>query len=114
MVRELDPGRLFRRVGTGAVIVLLVLCYWNTDAWIARKNIDRLAVTGKLDARYLVRDLSLNAVLLERYADAAPERLQRLAARAERYCVVGATLREGATLSTDIAARDADGGSGIE
>jgi hypothetical protein len=62
VVRELDPGRLFRRVGTGAVIVLLVLCYWNTDAWIARKNIDRLAVTGKLDARYLVRDLSLNAV----------------------------------------------------
>ena len=47
-------------------------------------------------------------------ADAAPDRLQRLAARAERYCVVSATLREGTTLSTDIAARDADGGSGIE
>jgi uncharacterized OsmC-like protein len=47
-------------------------------------------------------------------ADAAPDRLQRLAARAERYCVVGATLREGTTLSTDIAARDGDGGSGIE
>jgi uncharacterized OsmC-like protein len=47
-------------------------------------------------------------------ADAAPDRLQRLATRAERYCVVGATLREGATLSTDIAARGADGGSGIE
>src|ERR671921_3018779 len=39
-------------------------------------------------------------------ADAAPERLQRLAARAERYCVVGATLREGTSLSTDIAPRD--------
>src|SRR4051794_40038619 len=36
-------------------------------------------------------------------ADAAPDRLQRLAARAERYCVVGATLREGTSLSTDIA-----------
>jgi uncharacterized OsmC-like protein len=47
-------------------------------------------------------------------ADAAPDRLQRLAARAERYCVVGATLREGTILSTDIAARDADGGSDIE
>jgi uncharacterized OsmC-like protein len=42
-------------------------------------------------------------------ADAAPDRLQRLAARAERYCVVGATLREGTTLSTDIAARDTGG-----
>jgi hypothetical protein len=47
-------------------------------------------------------------------ADAAPDRLQRLASRAERYCVVGATLREGTTLSTDISARNADGGSGIE
>jgi uncharacterized OsmC-like protein len=39
-------------------------------------------------------------------ADAPPERLQRLAARAERYCVVGATLREGTDLTTDIAVRE--------
>lgn len=38
-------------------------------------------------------------------ADAPPERLERLVERAERYCVVGATLREGTTLTTDIAAR---------
>jgi uncharacterized OsmC-like protein len=42
-------------------------------------------------------------------ADAPPERLQRLAARAERYCVVGATLREGTALTTDIAARNGQG-----
>jgi len=42
-------------------------------------------------------------------ADAPEERLQRLAARAERYCVVGATLREGAELTTDIALRRDDG-----
>jgi uncharacterized OsmC-like protein len=42
-------------------------------------------------------------------ADATPDRLQRLAARAERYCVVGATLREGTTLTTDIAPRATDG-----
>jgi uncharacterized OsmC-like protein len=42
-------------------------------------------------------------------ADATPDRLQRLAARAERYCVVGATLREGTSLSTDIAPHDAGG-----
>ena len=40
-------------------------------------------------------------------ADAPPERLRRLAERAERYCVVGATLREGTTLKTDIAPRGA-------
>lgn len=62
VARELDPGRLFRRVATGAVIVLIALGYWNTDAWIARKNIDRLAATGKLDVKYLARDLSPNAV----------------------------------------------------
>jgi uncharacterized OsmC-like protein len=38
-------------------------------------------------------------------ADSPPDRLQRLAQRAERYCVVGATLREGTTLSTNIAVR---------
>jgi uncharacterized OsmC-like protein len=42
-------------------------------------------------------------------ADAPPDRLARLAARAERYCVVGATLREGTTLITDIAPREAVG-----
>jgi uncharacterized OsmC-like protein len=43
-------------------------------------------------------------------ADAPEDRLQRLAARAERYCVVGATLRESTELATDIAVRR-DGGA---
>lgn len=42
-------------------------------------------------------------------ADAAPDRLQRLAERAERYCVVGATLREGTSLTTDITHRQMAG-----
>jgi uncharacterized OsmC-like protein len=45
-------------------------------------------------------------------ADAPPDRLQRLADRAERYCVVGATLREGTSLTTSIAPREADGDAG--
>jgi uncharacterized OsmC-like protein len=44
-------------------------------------------------------------------ADASPDRLERLAARAERYCVVGATLRDGTSLTTDIAARNTAGNS---
>jgi uncharacterized OsmC-like protein len=47
-------------------------------------------------------------------ADATPDRLQRLAARAERYCVVGATLREGTALTTDIAPRDVNGSTSDE
>lgn len=42
-------------------------------------------------------------------ADATPDRLQRLADRAERYCVVGATLREGTSLTTSITARGSTG-----
>jgi uncharacterized OsmC-like protein len=41
-------------------------------------------------------------------ADAPPDRLRRLAERAERYCVVGATLRDGTALTTDIAPRGAN------
>lgn len=42
-------------------------------------------------------------------ADAAPDRLERLRARAEKYCVVGATLRAGVTLDTEIAGRSVVG-----
>jgi two-component system sensor histidine kinase BaeS len=59
---ELDAGRLFRRAGVGAFFLLLVITFWNHEAWIAHRNIDRFATTGKLDADYLVRDLSPNAV----------------------------------------------------
>ena len=42
-------------------------------------------------------------------ADVPEERLAKLAARAERYCVVGATLREGTSLTTEIAATSVSG-----
>ncbi len=47
-------------------------------------------------------------------ADEAPERLERLVARAERYCVVGATLRDGTSLTTSIDARSATGAASHE
>ena len=59
---ELNPGRLFRRSFTAAFATLIVLIYWNHEAWIARSNIDRFAATGKLDVSYLTRDLSPNAI----------------------------------------------------
>lgn len=57
-----DSGRLFRRVAAAAIVVLTVIVYWNHEAWIARRNIERFATTGKLDASYLVRDLSPDAI----------------------------------------------------
>lgn len=42
-------------------------------------------------------------------ADETPERLEKLVARAERYCVVGATLRDGTALTTSFDARSSAG-----
>ncbi len=62
VVRGMDAQRLFRRAGVAALTALLVLLYWNHEAWIARENIARYATTEKLDPVYLTRDLSPNAV----------------------------------------------------
>jgi hypothetical protein len=59
---EIDPSRLFRRVLLTATVVFIALIYWNHQAWIADRNIDRVASTGKLDVAYLTRDLGLDAV----------------------------------------------------
>lgn len=59
---EIDTPRLFRRAAAAATIAFLGLIYWNHEAWIAARNIDRFAETGKLDISYLARDLSPNAV----------------------------------------------------
>ncbi|HEX2721412.1 MAG TPA: DUF4173 domain-containing protein [Gemmatimonadaceae bacterium] len=60
--RDIDTRRLFRRAGAVATLAFLVLVYWNHEAWIAARNIDRFTTTGKLDVSYLVRDLSPNAI----------------------------------------------------
>ena len=58
----LDAGRLFRRTATVATVLFVALIYWNHEAWIARRNIDRFATTGQLDVAYLARELSPNAI----------------------------------------------------
>jgi hypothetical protein len=62
VLTTLDTRALFRRVFAVAVIAFMVLVFWNHEAWIAAKNIDRYATTGKLDVPYLVKELSRNAV----------------------------------------------------
>lgn len=72
----LQSGRLFRWSAAVAAAVLVVLVYWNHSAWIAERNIDRLATSGKLDVAYLTRDLS---------ADAVPTLTRRLPTLAEPF-----------------------------
>ena len=70
----IQPSRLFRVAGIVATIVFVGLVYWNHHAWIAERNIDRLATTGRLDVTYLTRDLSLDAVpTMTRRLPALPE-----------------------------------------
>jgi Domain of unknown function (DUF4173) len=52
---------LRRSAGLGFAAVAALGC-WNHEAWIARENFERAVETGRLDARYLVWDLSPNAV----------------------------------------------------
>ena len=66
LVREeltgLEPSRLFLRAWMTAALTFVVLLYWNHHAWIANRNIDLYAATGKLDTVYLTRDLSADAI----------------------------------------------------
>lgn len=66
---QFDAGRLFRRSAVAALLLFIGLLYWNHEAWIARRNIDRFAETAQLDLDYLTRELS---------ADAVPAIVQRL------------------------------------
>ncbi|HKY98177.1 MAG TPA: DUF4173 domain-containing protein [Gemmatimonadaceae bacterium] len=64
IVRRTSGRSLFRITLAAATLVFIVLTYWNHESWIAGRNIDRLATTGRLDVAYLARDLSPNAVPL--------------------------------------------------
>jgi hypothetical protein len=62
LIRGLDAQRFLRRVVTLGLLAFIVLNVWNHEAWIARRNIERVTRGGQLDAYYLVWGLSMNAV----------------------------------------------------
>jgi len=59
---DFDADRLFRRAAAAATVLFIALIYWNHEGWIARRNMDRFASTGKLDIAYLTRGLSPDAI----------------------------------------------------
>jgi hypothetical protein len=84
LVRGLDAGRLLRRAGGIAVAAVVALSVWNHEASIVRWNLERHARTGRLDAQYLVWQLSPSAVpAIVRAAPGAPPALGE--ALRERY-----------------------------
>lgn len=58
----LDTRALFRRGFAVFTAACVILVFWNHEAWIANENIERFRTTGKLDEKYLVRDMSADAV----------------------------------------------------
>lgn len=48
---EITPA-LGRRAAALAFVIVLTLLYWNDQAWIMNRNIDRIRETGKFDAAY--------------------------------------------------------------
>lgn len=60
--RGLNGGRLARRGAAIAALATLALVYWNHEAWIVRRNVERYVRTDQLDATYLIWGLSPNAV----------------------------------------------------
>ena len=61
VARKIPPRRFTRYAGSVALALLVIMIYWNTDAWVVNRNIDRYIVAGKLDTDYL-RTLSEDAV----------------------------------------------------
>ena len=106
---DFDPGRLFRRAAAAATILFIALIYWNHEAWIASRNLDRFASTGKLDVAYLTRRLSADAIpaIAERLP-ALPEPLRSEIRRAvrERFAA-GSEIRPRAWFEWNLASNRA-------
>jgi len=51
-----------RRVAELALGAFTVLVFWNSQAWILNRNIDRARETGKFDAHYATVDMSRDAI----------------------------------------------------
>jgi hypothetical protein len=90
-----DTRRLARWAAALGVLAFVTLGYWNHEAWIARTNVERGIRTGVMDATYLVRGLSLDAVpALVRAQGSAPEPVAGPLRDALRARYTGARVRD--------------------
>ena len=86
LARGLDARRLLRRTAAAGAVTLIALSLWNHEGWIARQNLERAAQGGRLDVRYLVWGLSVNALpALVEALDRTPVRDALAEALRERY-----------------------------
>jgi len=57
-----DLQRLGRRGLFAGALAIVALTYWNHEGWIARQNLERAALTRRIDTTYLLWGLSADAV----------------------------------------------------
>lgn len=62
ILRRAQSTRFAYHSATAALAIVVSCVYFNTDAWIVRENVERYAITGSLDTRYLAHDLSDDAM----------------------------------------------------
>jgi hypothetical protein len=61
VLRPLFPQSFFLVMVATALIAFTSILYWNVEAWIVHRNVDRYLTTGKIDMVYLQR-LSYDAL----------------------------------------------------
>jgi hypothetical protein len=105
ITRERISVAFGRRVAEIALGTFTVLLFWNFEAWIVNRNIDRAATTGKFDARY-VRQLSRDAVptLVKRAAEIPVA--QRDSVMTQLACVKSPAERQWFEWNRSVAAAD--------
>jgi two-component system sensor histidine kinase BaeS len=81
-----------RRVAEIALGVFTVLVFWNFEAWIVNRNVDRAAQTGKFDLEY-ARRLSGDAIptLISRRRELGPTNAANV--EGSVHCAAGTTER---------------------
>jgi two-component system sensor histidine kinase BaeS len=61
VMRRAPSGRFAYHVVTATLAIAMASVYYNTDAWIVRRNLELYRATGKLDIDYLTTQLSGDA-----------------------------------------------------
>lgn len=61
VIRRAPSGRFAYHVVTATLVIAMASVYYNTDAWIVRRNVERYRASGKIDIDYLRWQLSDDA-----------------------------------------------------
>lgn len=61
VVRRAPSGRFAYHVVTATLAIAMASVYYNTDAWIVRRNVELYRTSGKIDVEYLTDELSIDA-----------------------------------------------------